>query len=482
MKNKTIFSCLIGVVVLGITVLFYSNFSFSTNYIFSSQVYRIENNYIYDVSSYTNVSLYKKYFDVEGYELKLDNINNYVYNGSELILLDKNKREVSRFVNIIKGDIVSDGIIDSKDINKFREYLSNNYQLKDYEEKSMDINNDGSVDINDLNLLESAFNNNIEDIDINDEKIVLHVGEESRIIGRVLPGYGVNMNLVYINNNEDIISVDESGKIVGKNLGSSSVFVYDYDKKIEKKVNIVVDNRIRLSSNSGDIFVSDMETVVDIKSISYRDIECVSSNVDIANCRVDKDKLYIKANKKGNALVRVISKEYGEVSYSLNSYDSYLDFIPNYYCFQAKNNEIINLEHIYDNVEIYNNKLISNAYIEGNLLYLKGIKKSGREELVIKSDDGEKKIIIDMVSLSVPSIGGIVNVGGIGSADIVFNNINELSCVTEDSNIADCYIEDNKLYFKGLKKGQVNVEIINTSSYGNTQYECGKTQFLVVVR
>ena len=53
--------------------------------------------------------------------------------------------------------------------------------------------------------------------------------------------------------------------------------------------------------------------------------------VKITAHAVDKDKLYIKANKKGNALVRVISKEYGEVSYSLNSYDSYLDFIPNYY-------------------------------------------------------------------------------------------------------------------------------------------------------
>ena len=116
--------------------------------------------------------------------------------------MDKNKREVSRFINIIKGDLVSDGIIDSKDIDKFRGYLNNNYKLKDYEEKSMDITDDGSIDINDLNLLENAINDGMKDFYIKEEKIVLQVGEESRIIGRVLPGYGVNMNLVYINNNE----------------------------------------------------------------------------------------------------------------------------------------------------------------------------------------------------------------------------------------------------------------------------------------
>lgn len=482
MKKKTIFSCLIGVVILGITVLFYSNFSLYTKYVFNSEVYRIENNYIYDISGYTNVSLYKKYFDVEGYELKVENINNYVYNGSELILLDKRNKEVSRFINIIKGDIVNDGIVDSKDIDKFREYLNNSYKLKNYEEKSMDINDDGYVDINDLNLLDNSINNSIEDIVIDDEVIFLHVGEVGRIISNVLPSYGVNMNLVYVNNS-DIVDVDESGKIVGKKLGSSTILVYDYDKKIKKEVNVIVDNTIRLSSDSGDIFVNDMEeTIIDIKAISYDDIECLSSNIDIASCRVDKDKLYIKANKRGNAVVRVISKKYGEASYNLNIYNSYLDFIPDYYCFQTKNNEIINLEHIYESVEIYNNKLITNAYIEGNLLYLKGIKKSGREELIIKSNDTEKKIIIDMVSLSVPSIGSFVNVGSVGSADIIFKNTDKLSCITNDNNIADCYIKENKLYFKGLKKGQVNLEIINTSSYGDIQYECGKTQFLLIVK
>ena len=230
------------------------------------------------------------------------------------------------------------------------------------------------------------------------------------------------------------------------------------------------------------MFVSDPYVIVDIKSLSYDDIECVSSNLDIASCRVDKDKLYIKAIGKGEAEIRVISKEYGEVSYKLNSYSSSLDIIPDYYCLQSKRKEIINLGYIYDNVEVSNNKLLSKAYIEGNLLYIEGEGVTGREELIIRSNGVEKKFIIDMVGLTIPSIGTVINVGGVSSADIIARNTQKLSCEVPDSSIAECYIENNKVYVRGLKRGEVNLRITNTSSFNGKSYECGETQFLVVVR
>ena len=482
MNKKGITTLLIGIVFIGITVLFYSNFSLYTDYNFSSQKYLIENNYIYNISSYTTIDLYKKYFDIKNYKLKVENTSNYISNGSKTLVLSKNDRLIFEFINIVKGDIISDGLIDNKDLTKFSEYLNNNYQLKDYELKCLDINEDNKVTREDLNLLENSLNNGINDISLKYQNLTLQVGEKTRLIGTTTPAFGINTNLLWSSSNNNIISVDESGLATPNNLGKAKIFVKDISGKIQKEINITVDNTIKLSSSEGTSFTSDEELMVNIISQDYKDIKCQSNNPNISSCRIDNNKLYIKSLSKGNSIITVTSPKYGSTTYNLTTYDSYLDFIPEYYCMPINKREIINLEYIYTNLEITNNKFTSNLYFNNNQFYIQSLTIPGREELVVKDNNNNtKKMIIDIYNLNIPSIGAFIKKGTEQSATIIAETTDKLQCISPNENIAKCYIRDNKLYVKGITRGEVTLKITNTTTYNNKEYNCGETTFLAVI-
>lgn len=482
MNKKGIITLLIGIVFIGITVLFYSNFSLYTEYNFSSQKYLIENNYIYNISSYTNIDLYKKYFDITNYKLKIENNSNYISNGSKTLVLSKNDRLIFEFINIVKGDIISDGIIDYKDLTKFSEYLNNNYQLKDYELKCLDISEDNKVTREDLNLLENSLNNGINDITINHQNITLQVGEKTRLVGTANPAYGINTNLLWTSSNNAIISVDESGLITPHKLGTAKIFVEDMSKKIKKEINITVDNTIKLSSNEGTLYTSDEELIVNIISQDYKGIKCESNNPNISSCRIDNNMLYIKSLSKGNSTITVTSPKYGSTTYNLTTYENYLDFIPEYYCMPITKKDVINLEYIYTNLEITNNKFTNNIYFDNNQLYIQSSINPGREELIIQDNDNNtKKMIIDIYRLNIPSIGAFIKKGTEQSATIIKEQTENLQCISPNENIAQCYIKDNQLYVKGITRGEVTLKITNTNTYNNKEYNCGETTFLAVI-
>ena len=475
---------LISIIFIGITVLFYSNFSLSTIYIFKSRIYKIEDNHIYNISPNTNIELYKKYFDIKNYKLKIENPNSneYISNGSKTILLDKNNKLVYTFINIIKGDIVSDGIINDDDLNKFKQYLNNNYYLEDYQIKSLDINDDNKIDNDDLILLNNALEEGIRDIEVADSSINILEKEQYRLVATPNPNYGIITNLKWSIQNESIASIDESGLITSHKLGNTSLIVEDINGKIKKEIPIIVDNTIKLSSSEGISFELDEELAIPIRSLDYKNIECKSSNEIISTCRIDNKTLYLKNLSAGNAIITVTSPKYGSTTYKLTTYSSYLDFIPEYHCMHQNKKDLINLDYIYQDIKISNNKLTTNTHFNNNQFFIESLNTTGKEELIFNDQNNNtKKMIIDIYNLNIPSIGAFIPKGTNTSANILAQNTTKLTCISPDKSIADCYIEDNKLYVTGINKGEVTLKITNTNTYNNKEYNCGETTFLAVI-
>jgi len=482
MLKKIIKPLLVSIIFIGITVLFYSNFSLATNYQFTSNNYKINNGYIYNISPNTTIELYKKYFDINNYKIKVETSTNYINNGSKTILLDKNNKLVSTLTNIIKGDIISDGIIDDNDIKKFEEYLQNNYNLLDYEVKCLDINEDNNVTNEDLALLKKAIQDGITELNIKEDIISLLENEKYRLIVTPTPNYGINTNLIWTSSNKNIINIDESGLITAHSLGQATITVEDLNKRIKKEIPISVDNTIKLSSTKGTLFVNEEELEINIRAINYKNITCKSSNEEISICRIDNNKLYIKAISKGISTITVTSPKYGEAVYNLTSYTNYLEFIPEYHCMPTNKREILNLEYIYKDLEITNNNLTEYSYFKNNQFYLASLNNNGREELIIKDQNNNtKKMIIDIYSLNIPSIGAFIKQGTETEAAIINKNTEKLTCLSPNKNIADCYIENNRLHVKGINKGEVTLKITNTNTYNNKEYNCGETSFLAVI-
>lgn len=483
MLKKIIKPLLVSIIFIGITVLFYSNFSLYTQYNFTSNYYKIDDSYIYNISSYTNKELYKKYFDITNYKLKVENENEYISNGSKTILLDKKDKLVLMLTNIVKGDIASNGIIDNEDITKFENYLTNKYELKEYERKCLDINDDNTITEEDLNLLKTALNDGITSIGIKENNVTILENEQYRLIGIPYPNYGINANLKWTSNNNDILSVDESGLIIPHKTGTAKVTVEDYQSKIKKDIKVTIDNKIKLSSTEGITFVDGEELLINIRAIDYKNLKCKTSDEEISTCRIDNNNLYIKALSKGNSIITVKSPNNGEVNYNLTSYLSYLDFIPEYYCMPLNKRTIVNLEHEYNNLTITNNNHTTDTYFKNNQFYLTSKQTPGRDELKITDNNNNStKITIDVYNLNIPSIGAFIKPGTEKSADITMQNTNTLKCTSPNTSIADCYIKDNKLYVKGISKGEVNLTITNTNTYNNKEYDCGETGFLAVIR
>ena len=481
MRKKMVGSIIVGIVFVGIIVLFYSNFNSGVEYYFNVSVYEISNGYVYGIYSNTSVELYESYFDVLNYTMDVDSSDGYVYNGSEVVLLDKNKKKVSSFVNIVKGDVVSDGIVDDKDISQFREYLSNKYELEEYQVKGMDIDDDGDVDEEDLRLLEEAIDGGVSDISVDRSEIVLYVGESDRVLMKVTPSYGVDGNLKWSSSDNSVFSVNDSGVVVGNGLGNAKLVVEERRGKIKKEVSVRVDNTIRLESNKSYAYVGE-KVVIPVLVKNDDGLGCVSNDEMVASCRIDNGNLYIMVNDSGNSEIVVNSPSYGSVSYSLVSYDSLMDFIPDYYCMGINSREIINLDYKYDGMEMVNNSFVENIYMEENHLFLESGSKGGRDEIIFRDNNlNEKKMVVDIYDFDVSLMGSVIKVSEKKEIDIKGDNIGNVSCEVDNNNVAGCYIENNKLYVVGKSKGSTEVKIFNSFKYKDKDYDCGVDKFMVVV-
>lgn len=479
-KKRSVFNVLIGLIVIGCMFTFYTTFSMNNNYKFESKFYNIEDNYIKGISSNTSIELYSKYFDMDNCSIKVIDENNdmiengFVFNGSKTILYDTNNNVIGEFINIIKGDINRDGMIDGNDFYDMGKCLVNDCSMEDYLFFSVDIDDDSKFMINDLILLDKAITFGYKGINIEQDNILLQSGELSRLVARVEPSYGVNFNVKWVSNDNGIVSVDDAGRVTGHNEGTTVVKAMTLDGKYEKEIVVKVDNTIQLDSYEGIGYVGGNDLVVGIKAVDYDDITCSVSNDDYASCEINNKKLILKLKSIGMTEVKVSSAKYGEVIYKLDVKSAYLNVMPKYICNTPGNVSFITVSGFNSgnlSFEYGDNDIIASAYMEKiqnrNMLRINFGSKQGRTYLKVKESNGNNSdtVVVDVYYMTLADIGKVAKIGEEVSTVINGDNLGELSCKTSDSTIGVCRIEDNKLIVTAIGVGNVTVDVYNRFVY-----------------
>lgn len=499
-KKKLVINILIGFIFIVVILSFYSTFSMDTEYKFDSEVYDIDGKYIKNVSVNTSVDLYKNYFDTYNCVIKVVDASNneitsgLVVNGSKLVVYDNNDNVIASYINIIKGDINSDGIIDSNDFNDMGKCLVDECSINDDLIKSIDINDDGKFLINDITLLDKAITLGYSDIVVNYDNIILQSDEKKRLVAKVEPNYGVNLNVKWTSLDEEIAVVDDSGIVTGIVEGETYIVATTMDGSLEFRTKVKVDNTIQLESYEGIGYIGGNDVRVKIKAVLYDDLSCKVTNEDIASCFIDGEYLVLKALQGGEVTVVVSSVKYGEVSYKFNAYSVYLNVMPKYLCLRAGGSNAITVSAFNSGnltFDAQDKEIIKGAYMVDyngrRMLRIDAGNKEGRTNLKVTESNAftTNNVVVDVYKLSIPEIGRAVKIGESVSTTIVGDNLGELSCVLDDISKGTCRIEGNQLIIEQSENsvpGSFQVNVYNKFEYNGEKYYCGETMFLVVVR
>ena len=291
-KKKLIVNIFVGFVIIFFVLTFYNTFSLSNDYKFDSMVYDVDNGYIKDISVNTTVELFVKYFDINNCSISVVDKNNekivsgFVTNGSKTIVYDVNGNVITSYINIIKGDFNSDGIIDMNDFYDSGKCLVDKCLMDDYLLYSIDVDEDLEFHINDLVLLDKAVTFGYSGISFLSDSIILQENEVGRLVSIVEPGYGVNRNVLWSSEDESIATVDDVGRVTAHKEGETFVVATTLDGKYSSKAKVKVDNTIQLDSYEGIAYIGGNDLSVKIKSVDYENITCLSNNTEIADCEV----------------------------------------------------------------------------------------------------------------------------------------------------------------------------------------------------
>ena len=503
-KRRGIFNILIGLVVIFGVLTFYSTFSLDTSYVFKSKFYDISNDYINGISPNTSIELYNKYFDMDNCYIKVVDLDNnnitsgYVINGSKTILYDNNDNVMGEFINIIKGDINRDGIVDSNDFYDMGKCLVDNCDLDEDLEVSLDIDLDGKFLINDLMLLDKAVTLGYSGISVEEDSILLQSGEKGRVVARVEPNYGINFNVRWSSDDEEVATVDESGVVTGGIVGSTIVRASTMDGKFVDEVNVTIDNTPQLDSYEGVGYIGGKDVFVGIKAVNYDDLTCSVSNSNFASCSIKDKRLVLKANSPGEVEVKVISASYGEVVYKFESISVYLNVMPKYVCMTPNSSTAITVSS-FDGGElsfdIRDKEIVKNTYMDyygtRKMLRIDSGTKQGRTTFkVTESNANTSNIItVDVSYISVQDMSKFTKAGEEVSTTILGENLGELSCSIKDpygnnndnNSLGICEIRGNELIVKPTGGKELWVNIYNKIRYNNELYDCGSAMFSVFV-
>ena len=496
-KRRLVFNILLGLVCVLVVLSVYSTFSLNTDYKFVSDVYLVNGGYIEGISVNTSVDLFKKYFDVSNCSIKvMDRENNeitsgYVMNGSRTLVYGLNGDVISSYINIIKGDYNSDGIINNVDFYEMRKCLSSDCSYDEWLLKSIDIDEDLVFDINDLTLLDSVISKGIQDISILNESLVIQSNEVGRIISRVMPGYGVNSNVKWESDDASIVSVDEAGRVFGHREGEVLIHATTVGGEYSTSLLVKVDNTIQLDSYEGFVYLDDEDISVFIKSVSYDDLECLVEDEGIASCFIEDNKLNISFNNVGSTTIYVKSEKYGEVSYNLRVLSAYLNIMPEYVCIHPNGSKLItvngfnmgNLNFRFSDKDVIKGSYLTD-YNNHKMLRIEAGEKQGRSILEVSEDNGNTSvsIVVDVSSIKMEEMGFFVNKDEEASFDVIGDNIGSLTCESTNSSIGTCRIEDNRVIVMPFKVGTFNVYVYNNITYKSYNEKCGEAMFVVVVR
>ena len=492
-KRNLIFSIVIGIIFVIIVISFYTTFSLDEEYSFQSDVYSIKDGNILNISPNTDVSLFYQYFDLENCTLKVVDKNQkeitsgYIFNHSKTLLYNQDKKVIASYTNIIKGDMNEDGMVNQDDSHLFGQYLveNNSFSL------DLDMNEDKEVHLNDLILFDKAMNEDYQELTVEKEDYLLQSNEKIRIKYNIKPSYGKNTNLIWESLDSNVALVDYTGKVTGKNPGETKIILHTPDKMLVKEVKIKVDNTIQLSQKEGIAYIGGGSLEIGIKSVDYEDITCSSEKVEIADCEIKNKKLVIKQKNQGSTNIMVTSKKYGRVTFYLDVMSVYLNVMPKYLCSTPGNVQLITVSAMNSgeySFVISNYDVISSANMQGyngrNMLRINMGSIPGRATLTVKESHGyqSNQITVDTYQLSIPSIGGVGNVGKDLETDIVGENLGTLTCMSQDESKATCEIKGTKLVVHPLSIGQVTITVKNSYLFREESYSCGSADYLAVIR
>lgn len=478
MKNKKLILIILAIIlfIMIITLLIVRKSTLANNTSFSSEIYKIENNFIENISSQTSIELYKKYFDVENCNIKVFNENNqeittnYIYTGSITTIFDNNNRKIETYINIIKGDITKDGQVNEDDATKLNNYLTNNTTLEATEIKSADLNNDNQINTDDLNILKDLLQGSYTNIVLNKENLTLRTGNNERLIANITPNKILNQNAIWTSSNESVATVDESGLITPHKDGETIITATTIDNKLSVSTKITVDNTPTLSSTNGTAYVGGNNLNITITATDYQDLSCEVANALIASCSIQNNILSLTPINQGNTKVTVKSSKYGETTYNLTVLLTNLSVFPKTNCFKPNASYAggivspTNAGKI-EVISITDKEIVKNAYIINKNFGVTTGSKTGDAEIVFRENNGNKiaKVTAYVYRLSLEKNSGTVHSNEKPlSIKITSENTGKLTCSSNDQEIASCQIKDNNLIVNPISQGKTNITISGT--------------------
>lgn len=496
-KARMITNILVGFVFVVFVLNFYNTFSMNTEYSFSSSVYNVGEDYIEGISVNTSLELYLKYFDIDNCSIKVVDKNNkelssgLVANGSKTVLKDSNGNAIKSYINIIKGDYNRDGIIGKQDFYDMGKCLVNDCSLDDVDMLSVDIDGDKELHINDLMILDKAITLGYTGLSISEDIIVLQSEEQGRLVAKVEPSYGVNLNVKWSSDDSSIASVDEVGRVIGHNEGETKVRATTFDGKYNVEATVKVDNTIQLDSYEGTGYIGGNNVIVGIKAIDYDGIICKVRNEDIANCEISDESLVLVPKAMGNSVITVSSPKYGEVTYNFNVLSTYFSIKPIYICGKPGGSTAItvsgfntgNLSFVADD-----NEIIAGAAMtpidNKKMLKIDFGPKQGRSVLNVTEGNGNKTsmVVVDVTTMDIPEYGKFAKVGEEVEFTVVSGNLGKLTCKSNDLSKATCRVEGDKVIVSTLETGSATVDVYNNFTYEDYYEVCGQKQVIVIIQ
>ena len=177
-KNKIIKIMPLFIIITTSAITYNILYTYSLNeYNFTSPIYNIEDKYIKNISTETDIKIFNDYFDLENCKIKVVDKDNkelqkgYVYTGSITQIYNNENELITTYTNIVKGDITKDGLSNLKDIETISSIILNNKNLEDYEKLSIDMNNDNEIKANDIALLKSYQSKQYESLKLNKSNV-----------------------------------------------------------------------------------------------------------------------------------------------------------------------------------------------------------------------------------------------------------------------------------------------------------------------
>ena len=157
--------------------------------------------------------------------------------------------------------------------------------------------------------------NEIEKIELSDEYIQLEINQEKKITAKVYPQNATFNELTFSSSDNNIVTVDQDGNVLGKNVGEAEIIVTDSRKKIEERCKVTVKKslkKIELDKHNLELTIGNeiiLNTTFTPADATNKSIKWISSNNSIVS--VENGKLIPK--KAGEVTITVMSNDNNEI-------------------------------------------------------------------------------------------------------------------------------------------------------------------------